>query len=407
MRGVDAVLGGLGLGVHEPLAGRLVGLARGGRLLGERRAVGPCRVGQVVEERRRVRQRVDVRHVVAVELPGSLGRVNDGRLVVDEFPVERVQVREPRADGEEDVGTPEVVVRRLHPRSADRPERQPVRLGERATRGLRRRDRDVERLREPPDGASPVGPPHLGADHQEGLVRAGEQVGRPVDGVARRARPGRRRPEVPLAEPVESRLVRVREVRLLEVPREVDVDRAGHAGHRPEDRVADLLARPVVRDLDVVLGEPLEDAGDVPLVADAHAEPVGRLVARDGDHRDVVSIGGAHAQRLVGGPGTDVRDGNRRLARGERVAGGHRRRHLLVAGGNELHVALGDLVEQAQDGRAGQAEGVLHAGGFQRLREDAGASHAPSWARAPQIGSDSPAGDAVAGQAPPRRHRVG
>ena len=108
------------------------------------------------------------------------------------------------------------------------------------------------------------------------------------------------------------------------------------------------------------------DAHDVGLLEGVRADDAARDLARDDDHGHGVHVGGGDAGDGVGGAGARRHEDHADLARGARVAVGHVRGALLVAGEDVMDL-LG-VVERVVDLdglAAGVAEDGVHALGLE------------------------------------------
>jgi len=127
--------------------------------------------------------------------------------------------------------------------------------------------------------------------------------------------------------------------------------------------------------LDVVLGDGGRDADDVHLLERVGADHAGGDLAREGDHRRGVDVGGGYPRDEVRRPGPRRRQADADAPAGPGVAVGHVRGPLLVAGKHKPQVGAVQRVADGQDGAAGDSEEEVDALPLQRPHEGLGARH--------------------------------
>ena len=133
--------------------------------------------------------------------------------------------------------------------------------------------------------------------------------------------------------------------------------------------------RALVRAVDLVLGDLLEEGQLLGLLEAAQPLGVGAGLGRDHHDRAVRPVGGGDRGDEVGDAGAVLGDAHAVAAGGTAEAVGHVAGALLVADRDEADARGREQVERVHVGRADDAEDVGHALGRQGLDERLAGSH--------------------------------
>ena len=272
----------------------------------------------------------------------------------------RDAVGEPHAEGDDEVGIVDRVVRGRGAVHAGEAEGERVFLVERAEAHERGGHGDLRAVRE-------VGHVLRGAAGDHAAARVDHGALRLVDELreARHLRGGRH--GLGMVGPERHALgILCRGKPTLHVLRDVDHDGAGLAVRGDVERLGHGLGH-LVRALheEAVLRDGAADAGHVGLLEGVRADLGHRDLSRDAHDRHAVHVGGGEAGDRVRGAGAGGDEAHAGLALRAGVAVRHVDASLLVASEDELERRLREAVEDVEDAAARIAEQHLRA----RLRE--------------------------------------
>ena len=281
----------------------------------------------------------------------------------------RGEVRQSRADGQDQVG-PAADRRRLRRAGPpERPDVERVRVGHRVVAPVGGDHRDRHQLAQAHDEVAGLGPAHAAADQQQRALGLAQQAGGLADRVGMRwQRVGdavggggdRRRRRHALAE---------------HVARDLDEDRPAPAAHRGAQRGPEQLGDALdLLDLYGHLGDRAEHPHQVELLECVLAL-VGALDAADqADDRGVGDVRRRHAGQQIGGAGPARHQADARLPGHAGQAVGHEGRRLLVTDVDVLHAAVAvERVEDVQERRADDPEDVADPLGPEQIDDQAAA----------------------------------